>query len=453
MLLTSREIQDMRRSSEIITNVERLKQQQMAEDSKNQMAQVARLRKERMLALEAEHERNRPLTKQEQVELEAKRQLIERATKIYHENLDDVKTMNTMLTYAKCATIRDAQLEEKARLKEEQKREDMRMALALEARRLEEMDRIQSTERARSAKQRQGARVVITQIEERQQQRLLDDEKRKREAEELVAVMKEQELKEQLLRDKKLAANRRLNEEVIIANREQEKVKMQRKELVRLEDLKIAEYTRQKDAREEARDKELARIKLEKELEIIRMRSLQEKSNDLQSQRDELRAKRHQEGYDRQWREKELEEVRKQQALNTALKAARDDQQRDKMQLLREKKVRERQEYLHALETQKAIEDSEKLDRVKEAERQRKQRADILSQIAVHEAAKAEARKQILQDAREVQADLAYEKELVTNIKAMKLREMTDLGVPVKYQAELQRQKVMVTSYARDTRK
>lgn len=62
------------------------------------------------------------------MELEAKRQLIERAKKvkllsvdwhgswarvdaplfnqIYHENLDDVKTMNTMLTYAKCATIR-----------------------------------------------------------------------------------------------------------------------------------------------------------------------------------------------------------------------------------------------------------------------------------------------------------------------------------------------------------
>lgn len=295
--------------------------------------------------------------------------------------------------------------------------------------------------------------MVISQIEERQRARQLDDERRQKETEAIVMQMKEEEAKDILAREKKIVANRKRNEEVLIANKEQEKAKLLRKEQERLEDLAIADYVTKREAKEEQRDKELAAIRLAKELETIKLRSLQEKSLDLQSQRDELRAKRHQETLDRQWREKELEEARKQKQLNVTLKEAREAQQREKTAMLREKQIRDRQQYLEAQAQQDALAGMEELEHAQLASRQKQQREDILSQIAHKEKLRAEERRRLLEEGKAVQADLAYEKELVTAIRAQKLQEMEALGVPENYRGSLMRKKVMETSYARDSRK
>lgn len=71
------------------------------------------------------------------------------------------------------------------------------------------------------------------------------------------------------------------------------------------EDARIADYNRRKQQREAALAEEKDRIAREKELECARLRAAQEKAADKQSELDELRARRHAETAEREWRVKE----------------------------------------------------------------------------------------------------------------------------------------------------
>ena len=67
----------------------------------------------------------------------------------------------------------------------------------------------------------------------------------------------------------------------------------------------MVEYLKAKEERELAYQNELERQRIEKEKEIARLRALQERAQDKQAEKDALRAKRHQEAYEREWRQKE----------------------------------------------------------------------------------------------------------------------------------------------------
>ena len=56
-----------------------------------------------------------------------------------NEQLDDVKTMNKMVMYAKCVTIRDKQLEQKKSLHESMKVQEKRKDLMMEVDRLKKI--------------------------------------------------------------------------------------------------------------------------------------------------------------------------------------------------------------------------------------------------------------------------------------------------------------------------
>lgn len=68
-----------------------------------------------MLKLEEQKKKNLPLNDMEREKSEQKKAINNRAVEISHEDLDDVKLMNKMVAYAKAATIREKQLEEKQR--------------------------------------------------------------------------------------------------------------------------------------------------------------------------------------------------------------------------------------------------------------------------------------------------------------------------------------------------
>jgi hypothetical protein len=101
-------------------------------------------------------------------------------------------------------------------------------------------------------------------------------------------------------------------EQVVAANEKQvaRKKDMQQWELE--EEARIADYNRLKALREHAIQEEKEQIAQEKEREIARMRAAQEKAADKQFELDELRARRHAEAAEREWR------------LQEATKAARD---------------------------------------------------------------------------------------------------------------------------------
>jgi hypothetical protein len=71
------------------------------------------------------------------------------------------------------------------------------------------------------------------------------------------------------------------------------------------DEARIAEYNRVKALRDAAAHEEKDRVAAEKEREVARLRAAQEKAADKQSELDELRARRHAETAEREWRARE----------------------------------------------------------------------------------------------------------------------------------------------------
>lgn len=93
--------------------------------------------------------------------------------------------------------------------------------------------------------------------------------------------------------------------QVMDANSEQIERKKAMQQMEVEEDARIADYNKQKQLREAAVAEEKDRIAREKEAECARLRAAQEKVADKQSELDELRARRHAEVVEREWRERE----------------------------------------------------------------------------------------------------------------------------------------------------
>jgi hypothetical protein len=82
--------------------------------------------------------------------------------------------------------------------------------------------------------------------------------------------------------------------QVAASNAQQIARKHQLAEQEEEEEARIADYIRQKDAREQALAAQKAAVAHSKEMEVARLRALQEKVLDTRSQEDELRARRYQ---------------------------------------------------------------------------------------------------------------------------------------------------------------
>jgi len=111
----------------------------------------------------------------------------------------------------------------------------------------------------------------------------------------MVQRIRELEIREEEERQQKVAAGRKLLEQVMQANNAQARAKLRKKQDEIEEDLRIAEYLRAKELREQQQETEQERIRQDKEKEVARLRAQQERAQDRQSQIDELRAKRYQE--------------------------------------------------------------------------------------------------------------------------------------------------------------
>jgi len=101
--------------------------------------------------------------------------------------LDDVKQMNQMVLYSKVVTIRDKQLDENKRLESEYIEEQKKLDLMMEIERLKVLQEEEEREVRKAAARKQGAQVIIDQIQERTIMRMKEQELRDKEKIELQA--------------------------------------------------------------------------------------------------------------------------------------------------------------------------------------------------------------------------------------------------------------------------
>lgn len=440
--VTQRDLERMLRPSPVMTSDEVLAAKRAQEARREEMQAVSKARKERMIKLEEEARKNAPVTESEKIKRKNDAATMTRAQKLLEEEKDEVKNMNQMMLYSKCVTIRDAQIEEKRHMMQENEDYNRKMDMMMEVDRIRALEQYEAREVARMEERRRGAMVLTEQIQERERERIKQEELRDLERLAMlreVERLKEEELQQQV--EKKIRG-KQLIDEVAAANLEQ----IKRKEVMKMreieEDHKIQEYVKQKMLREAALQAEKDRIAHEKEMETARLRALQEKANDKQAELDELRARRYQEAKDREWRAREKAELERKLVMERELVDAREAQKNAMLKQRAEMAKVERDEFVRVVTVNKAREQEDMVTTMIKQEVNNKYKEDLLTQIQVREERDRRSRQEYLEEGARVRAQAEAERQRLAEIKSRKLAELADSGVPEKYRAELAKLKI-----------
>ena len=395
-------------------------------------------RKAKMLAFDEERRSKGQAQSMEDIEREALRtQQVLVSRRKQDEDLDEVKRLNQVMQYAKCVTVRDAQVLEKRAIAAEKAEEERRQDMAMELERLKALRMYEEREAKRSEDLKKGSAVIRAQIEEREQERLRKIELRQQEQEAMlrhIAVMKEEDVKE--------AARRRENarhtmEDVALANAEQIRLKARQTEMEEEEDRQIALYNDEKERRDQEVLDERARVRLEKEREAMRLLMAQEKLQDRRSELDALRARRAQEAHEREERAKEAARRDRQAAINEDLARAHEHQRHERELRLAEQARAEKEEFDRIVTAQKAVEEANRAAAAKEAELRAQNALALQKQIAEIDEQRRKERRDKLNEGERYEVERRDRAATVDAIRARKLEELEKLQVPKQYRQEL----------------
>lgn len=411
---------------------------------KQKQMEASQARKERILAIDEQRAREGAQKAPHDLEEELNRtEHIKRSKRMMDEDTDEVKYMNKLMLYAKCVTIRDAQVEEKKAIKSEKKEEEKRLDMMMEMERLKALKMYEERESKRIEDRRKGAGVIRAQIDEREQDRLRQLELKQQEQEAMLShieKMREEDSREAV---RKREAARRLMEDVALANAEQIRLKTRQRETEMEEERRITEYLKEKERRDQEIAEEQERVRNEKEREIARLRSLQERAQDKQAELDALRAKRAQESYEREWREKEKAEAQRVTRIHKDLGRARETQKREKETLLAEQALIENEEFERIIAVQRAEDEIERQKRVAEKEYRRSHAEELKEQIFRMEETKVKDRREFIEEGSRLRKARAEELQKLDRIRVEKLRHLEQQGVPEKYRNELSRKRAV----------
>lgn len=288
---------------------------QQEQDEKKRLAaerererEAATTLRDKIKAFDQTRTKKLPPTMYQKEAKEKNETLLTKAEKAMDEELDDVKHMNKMVHYAKCATVRDRQLAEMRELEKAKKDEDLKVDLMMEVERLKALQFHEDREKVHHEAQRQGALVIVDQIKDREQQRVREQELKNKEQMQMLKQIEELQQDEVKQQEKKRERAKQLMLEVEESNRQAITIKQEQGQKEKEIDSKIVDYNKRKAQREEEQQAELKRLHDEKEREIQRLREKQLRAINKQAEIDELKARRAFEQSERQTRDKEARE-------------------------------------------------------------------------------------------------------------------------------------------------
>merc|ERR1711988_892358 len=280
VVIQSSELSRLKEAATVITPAEAASQAKAKADEKAATMAQARARKEKIISMEAERKKNEAKSDLELEAIEKDKHQLSRADFLVDEQRDDVKRMNQFVRYAKCSTIRDAQLEEKKALQRQTEEEEMRLDEVMESERVRAVELYEQREAQRAVDRVHGKDVIVEQIKARERERLLQQEILDQEREAMLRQLERLKEEDLLKAEMKKEAAKKLMEEVAASNGQMIRMKELKRQKEIEEDQRIAAYLEEKAAREQAHQDELDRIAAEKEAEVIKLRQMQEKASD-----------------------------------------------------------------------------------------------------------------------------------------------------------------------------
>eukprot|EP00891_Asterochloris_glomerata_P004534 jgi/Astpho2/4534/e_gw1.00067.95.1_t len=436
------DLQRMRKPADVLTAEEIAQLRKDAERRIEEQQAVSKARKEHMLKMEEDSRNKGVQTETERLQARANQHTRNRAEGLLDEQRDEVKHMNQMVLYSKCVTIRDAQIEEKKHMLEEEEAEERALDVAMEIDRIRALEAYEQRERQRAADRRRGAEILDEQLAERERERIKQEELRQLERDQMTREIERLKADEQAAALEKKKAAEQLMLEVQRSNGEQVKRKALIKTAELEEDALITEYLRQRDLREQVLFGEKVRAAKEKELETARLRAKQERAADRQAEIDELRARRYQEAYERDWRQKEKQARERAAAINSDLAEAREAQRAATVLAQAEMARVEAEEFQRVLEENRRIEEAKLQQERMLLELRKRHKEELRAQIAANQERHKREHAEYLLEGEKTRSKLEEEKGLIEAIRQRKLHEMEVQGVPAKYRAELARKKL-----------
>ncbi|CAM6128151.1 unnamed protein product [Calypogeia fissa] len=399
---------------------------------------VANQRKQMMLKMEAERKRKSGrLSDAEILKHQNEDRIKENAIAKFEEALDESKSMNRMMNYARCVTIRDGQLHEKGDRLREEAADKMKWHYIMERDRINKIKMYDQIEAMKKDQRYKGADVLRRQMQDREADRKTQEEvkeqegKRIRRESERMIKEDEQKAEENRIAGKKLLLS------LIKANDDAEREKLMSKIKEREDDDKRVIYMHEKDKRDQAYQDAVDKIKHDREMETARLRGLQERAQDKQAIVDELRALRVQEEHEREWREKECAEAEKIQHMHDDLRQAREQQKIFKLKLLADQAREEQIAYYRVSVGQKEALRNQQQEAEEQFKEALKNQDGVLAQINEHREQRARELKEKFEEGERLKQQIRVEKLRLEDIKNRKIDVLKTEGTPAKYLVEL----------------
>ncbi|CAF1033604.1 unnamed protein product, partial [Didymodactylos carnosus] len=311
--------------------------------------------------------------------------------------------------------------------------------IMMEIERLNALKIQEEIEKRRHLQAKEGASLILKQIEENDKEKVFKEEIREQENQAMIDYMQKLQEKDWEEFSKKKEGQKKLATDLLAANREIEENRVLRKEQDRIADLAVLEFQRAKAAREAAQEAEIERKRSEKEREVARLRAQQERARDLQAEKDALRAKREQERREREWREREKMDTLKKKMNEDEMKMAREWQVKNKEQHLAVEAARERAEFERVLRAQLELAEKERGVELNRLSKRNRYADELRNQIVTNEKQKVEDRTAFFDEGARLDDEARIRRLKLDGIKKHKLDELRRAGVPEKYCADIER--------------
>ena len=351
----------------------------------------------------------------------------------FDDGLESVKKMNQLVAFAKVQTIRDAQIQQRARIRESECMRNTQIEKTMEDKRLKDIEHFEQQEREKGEKQRAGALIIVDQMQEALQRRQEADLMVEKEREHILRQMEETRRFEFESQEDKMRKQRAMFEEVMEFNR----ISMERKEETKRkalqEDLQLIEYAKQRDLEEKRREDERIAVAAKREEELGQLRAHQEKMADRNEEKDLIRARRAGQAAERAARAKEEEERIRQEEINHTLAEARRIQRAERQLALIEQARIEKDEFDRMIESQMAQGNQAVEREAKEAGRAKIHAEQLREQIRANQEKRLQTRAAAREEGRIVRSQIRRTNERIVAAKTEKVAHLVAAGVPNKY--------------------
>jgi len=439
LIINQNDFQRIARSSTVLSEAEREAQAESLKAEKQQRIQDCEQRKQKMQELELQRQKNEKLSDLEQEAKEKAQYLLQKANEQMEEQEDEIKKLNETILNAKCHAIRDAQLIEKLEIKKDILEENKRLDDMMESDRVRALAAKEDEENQKKIERLVGATVLREQIKHNEDAKMLDDERREQESQKRKEQLRMMQLEELDLEQQQREKQKDIMKQAARTKEELSEQTEKQKARQKLEDKRIEDYQKKRDARLQAEEDEKEKQRIAKEHEIARLRAKQERVKDKKAEQDAQMAKRRQEEAEREWRKKELEEVTKKTETESILRTARTEQIINKRHCKAVEATRDRKEFERVLnEQRKEMEKDEQEEMVKRADANN-YAGDVRTQIKQKEKERVQGRQNFFEEGIKIDTEAKERRAKLNLIKQRKLEELKLHGVSDKYVNEVAR--------------